>query len=45
MTIFFSLKEKEVEIKQLRKDALFSKVLSVLALIVSIISVVIQILR
>lgn len=42
--IFF-LKEKEVEIKQLRKDALFSKVLSVLALIVSIVSVVIQILR
>ena len=41
--IFFS-KEKEIEIKQLRKDALFSKILSVLALIVSIVSVIIQIL-
>ena len=40
----FFLKEKENELRQLRNDALFSKVLSVLALVVSIVSVIIQIL-
>lgn len=41
----YDLKEKENEMKQLRKDASFSKVISILALIVSILSLINQILR
>lgn len=40
----YDLKEKESEMKQLRKDASFSKVISILAHIVSILSVISQIL-